>query len=141
MKPVATFLRNPLGVSSSSSVGTFTRRAFATSHSTNCGCCGTLPFLCTNVRSRANHTFHAPSPSSKQHRMSFTTDTTLTDDNIENANHHIRSMLRNNRKWAEARNQEDPNYFPNLVKSRKPKFLYFGCSDSCVPANEIFGLG
>lgn len=152
MKPVATFLRKPLvaasssssSFSSSSSVATFARRSFASNISTSCGCCGTLPFLCSNVRSRANNTPQVPSSSSSRHhqqRMSFTTDMTLTDDNIDSANHHIRDLLRNNRKWAEEKNQEDPNFFFNLAKGQKPKYLYFGCSDSRVPANEILGLG
>ena len=38
-------------------------------------------------------------------------------------------------------NDKDPTFFENLGKPQTPKFLYFGCSDSRVPANEILGKG
>eukprot|EP01036_Dinobryon_divergens_P027832 gene27832-36670_t len=56
-------------------------------------------------------------------------------------NPHLKSILDNNRKWVEEKNQTDPDFFANLIKPQKPKYLYFGCSDSRVPANEILGLG
>lgn len=46
-----------------------------------------------------------------------------------------------NRQWVERRKQEDPDFFNKLGETQKPKYLYFGCSDSRVPANEILGLG
>jgi carbonic anhydrase len=48
-------------------------------------------------------------------------------------------LLRNNRKWAEEMVQQDPEFFERLVNVQRPQFLWIGCSDSRVPANEITG--
>ena len=49
-------------------------------------------------------------------------------------------LLQNNRNWAEQVRQEDPEFFPRLATKQKPKYLWIGCSDSRVPANQITGL-
>ena len=54
---------------------------------------------------------------------------------------HIKSILEGNRNWVRKQNEKDPTFFENLGKPQTPKFLYFGCSDSRVPANEILGKG
>jgi len=58
-----------------------------------------------------------------------------------NADEHVNVLLENNKNWARAKNEEDPDFFKKLVKPQTPKFLYFGCADSRVLANEILGLG
>lgn len=45
-----------------------------------------------------------------------------------------------NKKWVEDKNHEDPEFFQKLSKDQHPEFLYIGCSDSRVHANEIMGL-
>lgn len=45
-----------------------------------------------------------------------------------------------NRAWAANRTQDDPDFFKYLAKEQNPDFLYIGCSDSRVHANEIMGL-
>jgi carbonic anhydrase len=52
----------------------------------------------------------------------------------------LRELLRNNRDWAEAMHREDPHFFERLSRQQAPKFLWIGCSDSRVPANQIMGL-
>jgi carbonic anhydrase len=52
----------------------------------------------------------------------------------------IRKVFANNRRWVEAKRAEDADYFTRLSSGQKPPFLYIGCSDSRVPANEIMGL-
>jgi len=52
----------------------------------------------------------------------------------------LKNLFENNRKWAKAKVAEDPQFFSSLVKIQKPKYLWIGCSDSRVPANEIVGL-
>ena len=54
---------------------------------------------------------------------------------------HIEPLLQNNKKWVEDRTRDDPEFFSRLGKGQSPRYLYFGCSDSRVPANEILGLG
>jgi carbonic anhydrase len=54
---------------------------------------------------------------------------------------HLKRILDNNSKWVDETNKEDPEFFANLIKPQQPKYLYFGCSDSRVPANQILGLG
>lgn len=46
----------------------------------------------------------------------------------------------NNRKWAKEKVKQDADYFGKHVESQKPKYLWIGCSDSRLPANEILGL-
>lgn len=49
-------------------------------------------------------------------------------------------LLSNNIKWAEQMTQEDPLFFERLAKTQTPEYLWIGCADSRVPANEIIGL-
>ncbi len=49
-------------------------------------------------------------------------------------------LLQNNRAWAAERVKRDPTFFSRLEKQQAPEFLWIGCSDSRVPANEIVGL-
>jgi carbonic anhydrase len=49
-------------------------------------------------------------------------------------------LLENNRAWVQQRLKEDPHYFTRLSKQQAPRFLWIGCSDSRVPANQITGL-
>lgn len=46
-------------------------------------------------------------------------------------------LLLENKAWAAAQLESDPNYFNRLARIQKPDFLWIGCSDSRVPANEI----
>lgn len=47
------------------------------------------------------------------------------------------SLLDGNKEWVNARLKEDPGFFERLSKGQSPQFLWIGCSDSRVPANEI----
>jgi hypothetical protein len=49
-------------------------------------------------------------------------------------------LFENNRAWAEQRKLEDPEYFQRLSGTQTPEYLWIGCADSRVPANEIVGL-
>ena len=49
-------------------------------------------------------------------------------------------LFGNNKAWAERIRQQDPEFFLNLAKQQTPAYLWIGCSDSRVPANEIVGL-
>ncbi len=52
----------------------------------------------------------------------------------------LENLFKKNRKWAEKVKKSDPDFFLNLSKQQKPKYLWIGCSDSRVPANEIVGM-
>jgi carbonic anhydrase len=52
----------------------------------------------------------------------------------------IPELFANNRAWAAAMIREDPGFFSRLIAQQAPKYLWIGCSDSRVPANEIVGL-
>jgi carbonic anhydrase len=54
--------------------------------------------------------------------------------------HKLQTLLENNTKWADNITQEDPEFFERLSKAQSPEYLWIGCSDSRVPANEIVGL-
>ncbi len=49
------------------------------------------------------------------------------------------SLLQGNVKWVNSKLEEDPEFFKDLSKGQEPEFLWIGCSDSRVPANEITG--
>lgn len=49
-------------------------------------------------------------------------------------------LIKNNREWSEATNREKPDFFLELSKQQSPEYLWIGCADSRVPANEIVGL-
>ena len=52
----------------------------------------------------------------------------------------LTELFRNNRRWAADRIAADPRFFSRLTEQQTPKYLWVGCSDSRVPANEIVGL-
>lgn len=52
----------------------------------------------------------------------------------------IAQLFDNNRAWSERMQAEDPAYFLRLVRQQSPEYLWIGCSDSRVPANQIVGL-
>jgi carbonic anhydrase len=52
----------------------------------------------------------------------------------------ISQLFRNNREWAQRTVEESPGFFERLSAQQSPEFLWIGCSDSRVPANEIVGL-
>jgi carbonic anhydrase len=49
-------------------------------------------------------------------------------------------LLANNRRWAAATEQREPGFFTRLAQQQTPKYMWIGCADSRVPANEITGL-
>ncbi len=52
----------------------------------------------------------------------------------------LEKLFENNRAWAEKRLEQDPEVFRRLSKKQSPKYLWIGCSDSRIPANEVLGL-
>jgi len=52
----------------------------------------------------------------------------------------LRRLFENNQRWSDQRTQSDPEFFSRLAAQQKPIYLWIGCSDSRVPANEITGL-
>ncbi len=53
---------------------------------------------------------------------------------------YLEKLLQNNREWAERIKREDPSFFKRLSQQQSPRYLWIGCSDSRVPANQILGL-
>jgi carbonic anhydrase len=49
-------------------------------------------------------------------------------------------LFERNRKWAAAMVEEDPSFFSDLASQQAPEYLWIGCSDSRVPANELLGM-
>jgi carbonic anhydrase len=54
--------------------------------------------------------------------------------------HPLDPLFKKNRAWAENVNKKDPHFFQTLSQQQAPEYLWIGCSDSRVPANEICGL-
>jgi carbonic anhydrase len=52
----------------------------------------------------------------------------------------LRRLLANNRDWADKTASQDPEFFAELAAQQSPHYLWIGCSDSRVPANQIVGL-
>jgi carbonic anhydrase len=58
---------------------------------------------------------------------------------MQNSSKSHEQLLLQNRAWVEQKKSEDSEFFSRLVATQKPEFLWIGCSDSRVPANEITG--
>ena len=52
---------------------------------------------------------------------------------------HLDELFTNNRQWAAVTEARDPGFFARLAKQQTPKYMWIGCADSRVPANEITG--
>jgi carbonic anhydrase len=52
----------------------------------------------------------------------------------------LTDLFEKNRLWAEKIRQQDPDFFLNLSRQQSPQYLWIGCSDSRVPANQIVGV-
>lgn len=52
----------------------------------------------------------------------------------------LQQLIDNNARWAEKIKRQDPDFFEKLAKQQVPEFLWIGCSDARVPANEIVGM-
>jgi carbonic anhydrase len=52
----------------------------------------------------------------------------------------LETLLARNRQWASELTQSDPQFFTRLAHQQAPRYLWIGCSDSRVPANQILGL-
>jgi len=52
----------------------------------------------------------------------------------------LQQLLEGNRQWATRISSEAPEFFPTLAKQQTPEYLWIGCADSRVPANEIVGM-
>jgi len=57
-----------------------------------------------------------------------------------NMPHSLQHLFDNNREWASRMEREQPGFFTHLSQQQNPKYLWIGCSDSRVPANQITGL-
>jgi carbonic anhydrase len=53
---------------------------------------------------------------------------------------NLDDLLERNRAWAEAQSAQDPHFFKRLSEQQAPKYLWIGCSDSRVPANQIIDM-
>src|SRR3954462_12766983 len=53
---------------------------------------------------------------------------------------HLNHLFENNKAWSERIREQDPEFFTKLSQQQSPSYLWIGCSDSRVPANEIVGL-
>ena len=54
--------------------------------------------------------------------------------------HGLNHLFENNRRWVAQMTTSDPGFFQRLARQQTPKYLWIGCADSRVPANEIVGL-
>jgi len=52
----------------------------------------------------------------------------------------LAKLFENNRAWSERIHREDPQFFSRLSQQQRPSYLWIGCADSRVPANEIVDL-
>jgi carbonic anhydrase len=52
----------------------------------------------------------------------------------------LNDLFQNNRQWAAETEEREPGFFSRLLKQQTPQYLWIGCADSRVPANELVGL-
>ncbi len=70
-------------------------------------------------------------------------NTFLTDMDLDmttEKNDGLETLFRNNREWAASMVRQDADFFKKLAAQQSPQYLWIGCSDSRVPANEIVDL-
>ena len=53
---------------------------------------------------------------------------------------HLKNLLNRNKAWAKGMTDKDPEFFSNLSKQQTPEYLWIGCADSRVPANQVVDL-
>lgn len=53
---------------------------------------------------------------------------------------NFEQIFKNNEKWVAEKLAIDPDYFANLSKGQSPEYLYIGCSDSRVTAEDLMGV-
>ncbi|KAI9021301.1 carbonic anhydrase [Hyaloraphidium curvatum] len=95
------------------------------------------------------HSFLTGTPSSPSSsilpslsRRGYSSSTSPTDSGGDSFKREvtIEDLLAENRKWAKETRENLPGFFEALSKQQQPDFLWLGCSDSRVPANQIVGL-
>ncbi len=64
----------------------------------------------------------------------------MTDPAADDPARDLRHLFDNNAEWARRLREQDPHFFTKLSQQQFPSYLWIGCSDSRVPANEIVGL-
>jgi len=52
----------------------------------------------------------------------------------------LASLFQRNREWAKSMTDRDPEFFSRLVRQQTPEYLWIGCSDARVPANDLIGM-
>jgi carbonic anhydrase len=52
----------------------------------------------------------------------------------------LKRLFERNRAWAKSVKERDPDFFSRLAKQQAPEYLWIGCSDARVPANELMGM-
>jgi carbonic anhydrase len=67
-------------------------------------------------------------------------DKTSDSQNMDGCMGPLEHLFTQNRAWADAIRAEDPEFFLKLSRQQSPEYLWIGCSDSRVPANEIVNL-
>ncbi|SFZ77039.1 carbonate dehydratase [Chitinimonas taiwanensis] len=55
-------------------------------------------------------------------------------------NHKLDNLFANNRRWSEEVKAQEPTFFEQLSHQQNPEYMWIGCADSRVPANELIGL-
>lgn len=61
-------------------------------------------------------------------------------DNKQITAHPLAHLFENNQQWVQRKLADDPQYFSRLADQQAPEYMWIGCSDSRVPANQIIGL-
>ena len=82
--------------------------------------------------SEGRETYH---PVQAEH-PDFLSDQPMSDGNSRK----LEGLFENNRRWAKAISTSDPDFFAKLAAQQSPEYLWIGCSDSRVPANQIVDL-
>lgn len=59
---------------------------------------------------------------------------------MSKSNEPLETLFQNNKQWSDAMTQKDRDFFKRLSQQQAPEYLWIGCADSRVPANEIVGM-
>jgi len=64
----------------------------------------------------------------------------IGDEDANALSTDLSELFQNNQRWADATERRTPGFFSRLLEQQAPQYLWIGCADSRVPANEIVGL-
>ena len=146
-RPVSTRAANAASSTRSSRPGRYSRNRSRSRAATSCSATAASPTATSCRHPPGDHARRSIRPTAKCRNAGMLECREPSTDSLNAATPAIALGMRtlshlfeNNRAWALGVNARDPDFFTSLANQQAPRYLWIGCSDSRVPANQILGL-